>query len=56
MRNGYIIDTLLCIDIQEIVITGEKTIEINEGIIHRANFKVSPFREVTDRNIALRQI
>ena len=55
MRNGYIIDTLTSIDIQEIVKIGRKLIEIYEGVIHRENFKISPFRKVIEQLFALRQ-
>ena len=55
MRNGYIIDTLTSVDIQEIVKIGGKVIEIYEGIIYRENFTVSPFRKVIDNLFALRQ-
>ena len=55
MRNGYIIDTLTSVDIQEIVKIGGKVIEIYEGTIYRENFKVSPFRKVIEKLFALRQ-
>ena len=55
MRNGYIIDTLTSLDIQEIVKVGEKVIEIYEGVIYRENFKVIPFRKVLEKLIASRQ-
>ena len=55
MRNGYIIDTLTSIDIQEIVKIGGKVIQIYEGVIYRENFKVSPFRKVIEKLFALRQ-
>ena len=55
MRNGYIIDTLTSVDIQEIVKIGGKVIEIYEGVIYRKNFKVSPFKKVFDKLFALRQ-
>ena len=55
MRNGYIIDTLTSVDIQEIDKIGGKVIEIFEGVIYRENFKVSPFRNVIDKLFALRQ-
>ena len=42
MRNGYIIDTLTSVDIQEIVRFGGKVIRIYEGVIYRKNLKVSP--------------
>ena len=46
MRNGYIIDTLTSVDLQEIVKIGGKVVEIYHGVIYRENFKVSPFRKV----------
>ena len=55
MRNGYIVDHLTSVDIQEIVKIGGKVIEIYEGVIYRKNFKVSPFRKVFDKLFALRQ-
>ena len=55
MRNRYIIDTLTSLDIQEIVKRGGKVIRIYEGVIHRENFKISPFRKVIEKFFALRQ-
>ena len=55
MRNGYIIDTLTSVDIQEIVKNGGKVIEIYEGVFIKENFKVSPFTKVIDKLLALRQ-
>ena len=55
MRNGYIIDHLTSVDIQEIVKIGGKVREIYEGVIYRENFKVSPFRKIIDKLFALRQ-
>ena len=55
MRNGYIIDTLTSVDIQEIVKIGGKVDEIYEGVIYKENFKVSPFRKVIDILFKLRQ-
>ena len=55
MRNGYIIDTLTSVDIQEIVRIGGRVEEIYEGVIYRENFKVSPFRKVIDKLFAFRQ-
>ena len=49
MRNGYIIDTLSSVDIQEIVKIGGKVVEVYEGVIYRENFKVSPFRKVIEK-------
>ena len=45
LRNGYIIDVLTSVDIQEIVRIGGKVIEVYEGVIYRENYKVSPFRD-----------
>ena len=55
MRNGYIIDTLTSIDIQEIIQIVGNLIEIYEGVIYRENFKISPFRIVIEKLFALRQ-
>ena len=55
MRNGYIIDALTSVDIQEIVKIGGKVIEIHEGVIYRENFKVNPFRRVIDILVKLRK-
>ena len=55
MRNGYIVDSLTSIDIQEIVKIGGKVIEIYEDVIYRENFKVSPFKKVIDKLFELRQ-
>ena len=55
MRNGYIIDHLTSVHIQENVKIGGRVIQIYEGAIYRENFKVSPFRKVIDKLFALRQ-
>ena len=55
MRNGYIIDYLTPVDIQEIVKIGGIVLEIYEGVIYRENFKVSPFRKVIAKLFASRQ-
>ena len=55
MRNGYIIDTLTSVDIQEIVKIGGKVLEIYEDVIYRENFKVGPFRRVIDILFKLRK-
>ena len=55
MRNGYIIDTLTSVDIQEILKIGGKLVQIYEGVIYRDNFKISPFRKVIEKLFALRQ-
>ena len=55
MKNGYIIDTLTRIDIQEFVRIGGKVIQIYEGVIYRENFKISPSRKVREKLFDLRQ-
>ena len=55
MRNGYIIQYLTSVDIQEIVKIGGKVIEIYEGVIYRENYKISPFRKMIDKLFELRQ-
>ena len=55
IRNGYIIDTLTSVDIQENIQIGGEVIEIYESVVYRENFKVSPFRKVIDKLFALRQ-
>ena len=55
MRNGYIIDTLTSVDIQEIIKIGGKLVQIYQGVIYRENFKISPFRKVIEKLFALRQ-
>ena len=55
MRNGYIVDVLTFVDIQEILRIGGKVVEIYEGVIYRENFKVSPFKNVVDKLVELRQ-
>ena len=55
MRNGYMTQILTSVDIQEIVKTGGKVIQIYEGVIYRKNFEVSPFEKVMDELFALRQ-
>ena len=54
MRNGYIIDTLISVDILEIVKIGG-VLQVYEGVIYRENFKVSPFKKVIDKLFELRQ-
>ena len=55
MRNGYIIDTLTSVDIQEIAKIGGEVIQIYEGVFYRENFKINPFRKVIDKLFALRE-
>ena len=55
MRNGYIIEHLTSVDIQEIVKIGGRVIKFYEGVIYKEIFKVSLFRKVFDKLFALRQ-
>ena len=55
MRNGYIVDVLTSVDIQETVKIGGKVIEIYERVFHRKNCKVSFFGKVIDNLFQLRQ-
>ena len=55
MRNGYIVDVLTSVEIQEIVEIGGKVIEVYEGGIYREEFEVSPFKEVIDLLFERRQ-
>ena len=55
MGNGYIIDTLTSVDIQEIVKIVGRVVEMYEGVIYREIFKISPFRKVVEKLFALRQ-
>ena len=48
MKNGYIIQILTSVDIQEIIKIGGKVIEIYEGVIYRKNFNVGPSKKVID--------
>ena len=54
-NNGYILDTLMSVDICEIVKMGGKVIEIFECDIYRENFKILPFRKDIEKLFALRQ-
>ena len=55
MGNGYFLDHLTSVDIQEIVKVGRKVSRIFEGVICRKKFKVSPFKKVIDKLFAQRQ-
>ena len=55
MRNGYITQVLTSVDIQEIVKSGGKVIEIYEGVVYRENFIINPFEKVIDKLFGLRQ-
>ena len=55
MRNGYVVDVLTSVDIQDIVEIVGKVIEIYEGVIYRESFKVPPFKKVIDNLFELRQ-
>ena len=55
MSNGYNVDTLTSVGIQEIVKIGGKIIEIYKGVIYRENFILSAFRNVIVKLFALRR-
>ena len=55
MRNGYIIDTLTSVDIQEIVKNRGKVNQIYEGVFYREKFEVIFFRKINDKIFALGQ-
>ena len=55
IRHGYNIDTLTSVDICEVAKIGGKVNKIYEGVIYRKNFKVSTFRKVIEKFVALRQ-
>ena len=55
MRNGYIVQTLTSVDIQEIIKIGSRVIEIYEGVIYRGNFEINPFEKVITKLLAWRQ-
>ena len=48
MRNGYFVDVLTSVDMQDIVKIGGKIIQIYEGVIYCEIFKVFPFKKVID--------
>ena len=52
LRNGYNIETLASVDLQEYVKIGGEIIEIYEGVIYIENFKISPFRKVIEKLFA----
>ena len=49
MRNGYIVDPLTSVDIQEIIKIGGKVNELYGGVVYRETFAVSPFKKVIDK-------
>ena len=55
MRNSFIVDVLISVDIQETIKIGGNVIQIYEGVVYRENFKVSPFKSVIDKLFELRQ-
>ena len=55
MRNGYMVDVLTSVDIQEIIKIGGKVIESYEGVFYRRNFKITPLRKVIEKLFNLRQ-
>ena len=54
MRNAYIKDTLMNLDIQKMVKIGGKLIQIYDGVIYQKNFTKSPFTKVIEKQFASR--
>ena len=60
LRNGYKIDPLISVDIQEIGKIGGKAIEIEGNVLYQKNSKTSPFRKVLgklffqDKNVKMK--
>ena len=55
MRKRYTLDTLSSDDMHEIVKIGGKLIENHEGVNHRGNFKITPFRKFIEKMFAVWQ-
>ena len=49
MRNGYIIDTIKFVDIEEVVKVGREVVKSYEGVFSRENFKIGLFKEIIDK-------
>ena len=54
-RNGYNIDTLKSVEVQEIVRIGGKLFHFYQGVVYRENFEISPFRKNMEKIFASRQ-
>ena len=55
LRHGKIINTLTSIDIRETGQMGDKIIQIEEGVIYRENFMISPPRKIIEKLFTLKQ-
>ena len=55
MQNGYNVETLTSVDLQEVVKIGGKVTETYECVIYQQNFKVGPIRKVIDKLFAPRR-
>ena len=55
MRNGYITQVLISVDIQENVKSGGRVNENYEGVVYKENFKTNPFEKVISKLFASRQ-
>ena len=49
MRNGYIIDTLASVVIQEIVKISGKVIRFYQGVVYQQKIKILTFRRVREK-------
>ena len=54
MRHENILDAFTSVDMLEIVKEGKKIVQIHEGIVYRKKLKVSPFRKIIEKMLALR--
>ena len=52
MINGYIVDTLSSVDIQEFFKIEGKVIQIYQGVIYKENIKISAFGKVIEKLFA----
>ena len=55
MSNGYTLETLTSVDMQEIDKIGGKVIENYGEVIYRENLKKSPFREDIKKTVCFEQ-
>ena len=55
MRNGYIVDVLTSVDIQQIIKIGGKVVGISKGVIYSKKCKISSFGKVIEKLFASRQ-
>ena len=49
MINGYIIVTLISIDIADIVEVGQRAVKVYEGVCYWEKFKISHFKKIIEK-------